>query len=212
MLGLLTEASIQTIIMVFVSTLIAVVIGLPLGIKLVLSQKDGLEENLGLYGILSSIINLLRSVPFIILMLLLFPLSRLILGTSIGTKAAVIPLSISASPFVARLIEQNINSVEKGKIDAAISMGASTWEVVRMQIKEAMPAIINSITTTTVNIIGYSAMAGSIGGGGLGDTAIRYGVYRGETNTLWLAVILLVIFVQIIQFIGTSLAKAIDKK
>lgn len=212
MLELLTEASIQTIIMVFVSTLIAVVIGLPLGIKLVLSQKDGLEENLGLYGILSSIINLLRSVPFIILMLLLFPLSRLILGTSIGTKAAVIPLSISASPFVARLIEQNINSVEKGKIDAAISMGASTWEVVRMQIKEAMPAIINSITTTTVNIIGYSAMAGSIGGGGLGDTAIRYGVYRGETNTLWLAVILLVIFVQIIQFIGTSLAKAIDKK
>lgn len=212
MLELLTEASIQTIIMVFVSTLIAVVIGLPLGIKLVLSQKDGLEENLGLYGILSSIINLLRSVPFIILMLLLFPLSRLIFGTSIGTKAAVIPLSISASPFVARLIEQNINSVEKGKIDAAISMGASTWEVVRMQIKEAMPAIINSITTTTVNIIGYSAMAGSIGGGGLGDTAIRYGVYRGETNTLWLAVILLVIFVQIIQFIGTSLAKAIDKK
>ncbi len=180
MLELLTEASIQTIIMVFVSTLIAVVIGLPLGIKLVLSQKGGLEENLGLYGILSSIINLLRSVPFIILMLLLFPLSRLILGTSIGTKAAVIPLSISASPFVARLIEQNINSVEKGKIDAAISMGASTWEVVRMQIKEAMPAIINSITTTTVNIIGYSAMAGSIGGGGLGDTAIRYGVYRGE--------------------------------
>ena len=118
MLELLTEASIQTIIMVFVSTLIAVVIGLPLGIKLVLSQKGGLEENLGLYGILSSIINLLRSVPFIILMLLLFPLSRLILGTSIGTKAAVIPLSISASPFVARLIEQNINSVEKGKIDA----------------------------------------------------------------------------------------------
>ncbi len=212
MLELLTEASIQTIIMVFVSTLIAVVIGLPLGIKLVLSQKGGLEENLGLYGILSSIINLLRSVPFIILMLLLFPLSRLILGTSIGTKAAVIPLSISASPFVARLIEQNINSVEKGKIDAAISMGASTWEVVRMQIKEAMPAIINSITTTTVNIIGYSAMAGSIGGGGLGDTAIRYGVYRGETNTLWLAVILLVIFVQIIQFIGTSLAKSINKK
>lgn len=212
MLELLTEASIQTIIMVFVSTLIAVVIGLPLGIKLVLSQKGGLEENLGLYGILSSIINLLRSVPFIILMLLLFPLSRLILGTSIGTKAAVIPLSISASPFVARLIEQNINSVEKGKIDAAISMGAFTWEVVRMQIKEAMPAIINSITTTTVNIIGYSAMAGSIGGGGLGDTAIRYGVYRGETNTLWLAVILLVIFVQIIQFIGTSLAKSINKK
>ena len=212
MLELLTEASIQTIIMVFVSTLIAVVIGLPLGIKLVLSQKDGLEENLGLYGILSSIINLLRSVPFIILMLLLFPLSRLILGTSIGTKAAVIPLSISASPFVARLIEQNINSLEKCKIEAAISSGASTWEVVRMQIKEAMPAIINSITTTTVNIIGYSAMAGSIGGGGLGDTAIRYGVYRGETNTLWLAVILLVIFVQIIQFIGTSLAKAIDKK
>ena len=212
MLDLLVQASIQTLIMVFMSTLIAVVIGLPLGIRLVLSQKDGLEENLALYGILSSIINLLRSVPFIILMLLLFPLSRLILGTSIGTKAAVIPLSISASPFVARLIEQNINSVEKGKIDAAISMGASTWEVIRMQIKEAMPAIINSITTTTVNIIGYSAMAGSIGGGGLGDTAIRYGVYRGETKTLWLAVILLVIFVQIIQFIGTSLAKAIDKK
>lgn len=212
MLDLLVQASIQTLIMVFMSTLIAVVIGLPLGIRLVLSQKDGLEENLALYGILSSIINLLRSVPFIILMLLLFPLSRLILGTSIGTKAAVIPLSISASPFVARLIEQNINSVEKGKIDAAISMGASTWEVIRMQIKEAMPAIINSITTTTVNIIGYSAMAGSIGGGGLGDTAIRYGVYRGETKTLWLAVILLVIFVQIIQFIGTSLAKAVNKK
>lgn len=212
MVDLLYEASIQSIIMVFASAAIAIVIGLPLGVILVLTQAGGLKENSGVYNILSSLINLLRSVPFIILMLILFPLSRIILGTSIGTTAAIIPLSISASPFVARLIEQNLNNVDKGKIEAAIAMGSSDVDIIRVQIKEALPSIVSSVTTTLVNIIGYSAMAGSIGGGGLGDTAIRYGVYRNETSTLWVAVVILVVFVQIIQISGTALSKAINKK
>ena len=212
MKDLLIEASIQTIVMVLISSLLAFIIGMPLALILVLTQKDGLMENKGIYNLISGIINLLRSVPFIILMLILFPLSRLILGTSIGTKPAIIPLAISASPFLARLIEGNINEVDKGKADAALSMGAGKVEIITMQIKEALPAIISSTTNTTVNLIGYSAMAGSIGGGGLGDAAIRYGVYIGDNKVLWASVVILVIFVQVIQLTGTGLASAINKK
>lgn len=209
---ILLEGLGQTLIMVLVSTFIAFAIGIPLGIILVLSQKDGLKERPSLYRILSSIINILRSVPFIILMIILFPLSRRIVGTSIGTKAAIIPLAVSAAPFVARLIEENLNNVDKGKIDASISMGASLGQTVRMMLKEALPQIIATISNTTVNIIGYSAMAGSIGGGGLGDIAIRYGLYRGENKMLLAAVVTLVALVQIIHLIGLVLARKLNKK
>lgn len=209
---ILLEGLGQTLIMVLVSTFIAFAIGIPLGIILVLSQKDGLKERPSLYRILSSIINILRSVPFIILMIILFPLSRKIVGTSIGTKAAIIPLAVSAAPFVARLIEENLNNVDKGKIDASISMGASLGQTVRMMLKEALPQIIATISNTTVNIIGYSAMAGSIGGGGLGDIAIRYGLYRGENKMLLAAVVTLVALVQIIHLIGLVLARKLNKK
>ena len=209
---ILLEGLGQTLIMVLVSTFIAFAIGIPLGIILVLSQKDGLKERPSLYRVLSSIINILRSVPFIILMIILFPLSRKIVGTSIGTKAAIIPLAVSAAPFVARLIEENLNNVDKGKIDASISMGASLGQTVKMMLKEALPQIIATISNTTVNIIGYSAMAGSIGGGGLGDIAIRYGLYRGENKMLLAAVVTLVALVQIIHLIGLVLARKFNKK
>jgi len=164
--NLIAEASMQTVVMVLVSSLIAVLIGIPIGIILVLTQKAGLKENQGLYNTLNSFINLLRSIPFIILMILLFPLSRTIVGTSIGTKAAIIPLAISASPSVARAIEENLNNISSGKVQAALSMGASHFQVVKMLLKEALPQIISTISSTTVGIIGYSAMAGTIGGGG----------------------------------------------
>lgn len=209
---ILLEGLVQTLIMVLVSTIIAFAIGIPLGIILVLSQKDGLKERPSLYRVLSSIINILRSVPFIILMIILFPLSRKIVGTSIGTKAAIIPLAVSAAPFVARLIEENLNNVDKGKIDASISMGASLGQTVKMMLKEALPQIIATISNTTVNIIGYSAMAGSIGGGGLGDIAIRYGLYRGENKILLAAVVILVALVQVIHLTGLVLARKINKK
>lgn len=209
---ILLEGLVQTLIMVLVSTFIAFAIGIPLGIILVLSQKDGLKERPSLYRVLSSIINILRSVPFIILMIILFPLSRKIVGTSIGTKAAIIPLAVSAAPFVARLIEENLNNVDKGKIDASISMGASLGQTVKMMLKEALPQIIATISNTTVNIIGYSAMAGSIGGGGLGDIAIRYGLYRGENKILLAAVVILVALVQVIHLTGLVLARKINKK
>lgn len=212
MIDILLESTLQTLIMVGVSTLIALLIGLPLGIILVVSQRGGLKENQKIYGVLSSIINILRSVPFIILMILLFPLSRIIVGTSIGTKAAIIPLAISAAPFVARLVEQNLNQVDKGKVDAALAMGAKRSGIIKMLVREALPQLISTISTTTVNIIGYSAMAGSIGGGGLGDAAIRFGLYRGETAILLAAVVILVALVQIIHLSGLKLARTINKK
>lgn len=208
---LLLEASLQTIVMVLVSTLVAAIIGIPIGIILILSQKGGLKENSTIYSVLNGIINLLRSIPFIILMILLFPLSRLIVGTSIGTKAAIIPLAISASPAVARAIEQNLNNVDSGKVEASLSMGSNHFQVVKMLLREALPAIVATITTTTVNIIGYSAMAGTIGGGGLGDVAIRYGLHRGDTAMLIGAVIILVVFVQLINLLGSLLSKRVDK-
>lgn len=203
----------ETLVMVLASTIIALLIGLPLGIILTNTRPGGLNESAKIYSILDGIINVLRSFPFVILMIVVFPLSRLIVGRSYGTAAMIIPLSLSAAPFVARLMEGYFIQVDSGIIEAAKSMGSTNKEIIfKVLIPEAMPMLVSGITMTLINVIGYSAMAGVMGGGGLGDVANRYGYQRNEPLILWSAVIVIIILVQIVQFIGNKIAENIDKR
>ncbi len=203
----------ETLVMVLASTIIALLIGLPLGIILTNTRPGGLNESAKVYSILDGIINVLRSFPFVILMIVVFPLSRLIVGKSYGTAAMIIPLSLSAAPFVARLMEGYFIQVDSGIIEAAKSMGSTNKEIIfKVLIPEAMPMLVSGITMTLINVIGYSAMAGVMGGGGLGDVANRYGYQRNEPLILWSAVIVIIILVQIVQFIGNKIAENIDKR
>lgn len=199
--------------MVALSTVFSLALGFPLGILLVITEKGGIWERLSLNSVLSAVVNVFRSFPFIILMIFVMPLTKVIVGKSIGTLATVVPLSIAAAPFVARIIESALKEVDKGIIEAVSSMGASTFEIItKVLIPEAMPSLVLGITLTIINLIGYSAMAGAIGGGGLGDLAIRYGYHRFQTNVMIASVILIIILVQVIQFIGNKLALIIDKR
>lgn len=203
----------QTLIMVFASTFIAIVLGLPLGVILTITRKDGLCQNLKIYFVLDKIINILRSFPFIILVIVVFPLSRILVGKAYGTAAMIIPLSISAAPFVARLMEGYFNQIDKGIIEAAKSVGSTNVQIItRVLIPEAMPMIVNGITMTLINVVGYSAMAGAIGGGGLGDIAIRYGYQMRDEVILWSTVVLIILIVQIVQVIGNRIEKKIDRR
>lgn len=203
----------QTLVMVLASTIIALLIGIPLGIILKTTRPGGLTESTKLYSILDGIINVLRSFPFVILMIVVFPLSRLIVGKSYGTAAMIIPLSLSAAPFVARLMEGYFIQVDQGIIEAAKSMGSTKREIIfKVLIPEAMPMVVTGITMTIINVIGYSAMAGVMGGGGLGDVANRYGYQRNEPLILWSAVIVIIILVQIVQLIGNKIAEKIDRR
>lgn len=203
----------ETVYMSFASSFFAIVLGLPLGILLVMSQKDGIKENLKLYHVLDVIINVLRSIPILILIVLLFPLSRFLVGRSTGTAAAIVPMFISAAPFVARIMEQSLNEVDKGIIEAARSMGVTDYEMVRhVMVPEALPSIINGVTIVMINLIGYSAIAGVIGGGGLGDLALQFGYYRKEKMALYLSVIIIVLLVQIVQLSGNTLRRVLDKR
>lgn len=210
---LIFRALFETLYMVIFSTLFAIIFGFPIGLVLVLTQKGGLLENLNLNNALNSIINTARSIPFIIMIIILFPLSRIIVGTSIGSTAAIVPLSIAASPFVARIIETSLNEVDKKVIEAAVSLGANIPQIVfKVMIKESLPSLISGITLTIINILGYSAMAGAIGGGGLGDLAIRYGYQRFRTDILIATVIILILFVETIQRMGSKLSRKFDKR
>lgn len=213
MLELLIPSLLETLYMVFFSTIFSLTIGFPLGILLVITEKNGIWKKPLLNQVLNVIINILRSFPFIILMILVFPLSKLIVGSTIGTTATIVPLSIAAAPFVARVIETALKEVDSGIIEASLSMGATVPQIVfKVLIPEAMPSLIMGVTLTIINLIGYSAMAGAIGGGGLGDLAIRYGLYRFETNIMITSVIIIIILVQGIQILGNKLAISIDKK
>ncbi|CCJ34349.1 MULTISPECIES: methionine ABC transporter permease [Caloramator] len=210
---LIFRALFETLYMVIFSTLFAIIFGFPIGLVLVLTQKGGLLENLNLNNALNSIINTARSIPFIIMIIILFPLSRIIVGTSIGSTAAIVPLSIAASPFVARIIETSLNEVDKKVIEAAVSLGANIPQIVfKVMVKESLPSLISGITLTIINILGYSAMAGAIGGGGLGDLAIRYGYQRFRTDILIATVIILILFVETIQRMGSKLSRKFDKR
>ncbi len=212
MVDILLPALIETIYMSLVSTFFAVVIGFFLAIILILTSKGGLKENLKVYSILDVTINTLRSFPFIILMIVLFPLTKFLIGKSIGTTAAIIPLTIGAAPFIARLIESSLKEVEKGVVEAAKSFGASDWQIIfKVMLVEALPSIISAITLTLITVIGFSAMAGAVGGGGLGDVAIKYGYYRFQTETMIYTVLILIALVQVVQSLGDYLYKIIKK-
>ncbi|HLR35572.1 MAG TPA: methionine ABC transporter permease [Tissierellales bacterium] len=199
--------------MVFSSTIFSLLLGFPLGTLLVITEKNSLWEKPILNQILNGIINILRSIPFIILMILVFPLSKLIVHKTTGTTATIVPLSIAAAPFVARIIESALKEVDQGIVEASLSMGATVPQIIfKVLIPEAMPSLVMGITLTIINLIGFSAMAGAIGGGGLGNLAIRYGLYRFEKDIMFVSVGIIILLVQVIQLLGNKLAKSIDKK
>ena len=203
----------ETLYMTLVSTLVGYVIGLPMGIILTVSDKDGIKPNAVLYKILDVIANIVRSVPFIILLVLLIPFTRLVVGKSYGSTATIVPLVIAAAPYIARMVESSLKEVDAGVIEAARSMGASNLQIVfKVMLVEARTSLIVGATIVRGTVLGYSAMAGVIGGGGLGDIAIQYGYYRWQGDIMWATVILLVILVQAMQFAGTKLAKKVDKR
>lgn len=213
MADLIISSLLETLYMVFFSTIFSLVIGFPLGVLLVITEKGNIWEKPTLNRILSGVINVLRSFPFLILMILLFPLSKVIVGKTIGTTATIIPLAIAAAPFVARVIESSLKEVDRGVIELGLAMGATIPKIIfKILIPEAMPSLIMGITLTIINLIGYSAMAGAIGGGGLGDLAIRYGLYRFEKDIMIVSVIVIILLVQGIQYLGTMLANRVNKK
>lgn len=200
---MLWTSSLETLYMVFFSTVFALLLGFPFGILLVITKENGLWEHLKFHQVLETSINILRSFPFIILMIVLFPLSRVITGTTIGSTAAIVPLAIGTAPFVARMIEGALLEVDSGLIEASESMGASNWTIIRkVMIPEATSSLINGITITIISLIGYSSMAGAIGAGGLGDLAIRYGYQRFQIDLMCYAIVILLIIVQATQWIG----------
>lgn len=210
---LLITGTLDTLQMTVISTIMAMIIGIPLGVVLVVTSKGHILENAALNKILGAIVNATRSIPFIILMVAIIPFTRMVVGTSIGTTAACVPLTLAAIPFLARLVETSIKDIQFGVIEAAQSMGASPFQIIRkVLLPEALPTIIDNVTVLIVNLIGYSAMAGAIGGGGLGDIAIRYGYQRFQGDIMLATIIILIIMVQVIQMIGDGLSKSMNKK
>lgn len=211
---LILTATGETSLMVLFSAVFSLVLGLPLGILLCISDPAaGIKPKSALYHVLSRIVNVLRSFPFIILMILLFPFSRFIIGTSIGTAATIVPLSIAAAPFVARIIETALKEVDSGVIQAARAMGSSTMQIItKVLLPEALPSLIDGVTLTIINLIGYSAMAGAIGGGGLGDLAIRYGYQGFRPGIMAVCVVIILVMVEIVQLIGTTLSNRISSR
>lgn len=211
MVEILSEALGQTLYMVLFSTIFSGIIGFIIAIVLILTADDGLKPNKYIYNIFDVVINILRSFPFVILMVVITPLTKIIIGTSIGSTAAIIPLTIAAAPFVARVIESALKEVDKGVIEAAKSFGASDSQIIfKVMLKEAIPSIISGLTLTVISIIGYSAIAGTIGAGGLGDAAVRYGYQRFQTDIMIPTVIILIIIVQGLQSLGNYIYKKLS--
>ncbi|MBP8785399.1 MAG: ABC transporter permease [Synergistaceae bacterium] len=208
MVNELLEALLETLHMVFLSTLFSVLFGFALALAMVLTGQEHFHPNKAIYRTLDLMVNLLRSFPFIILMIAIIPLTRMIAGTSIGSTAAIVPLTIAATPFVARIMETSLLEVDKGVIEAARAFGATNWQILtRVMVREALPAIILNIAVIAINLLGYSAMAGVVGGGGLGDLAIKYGYNRFQTDVMIYSVAVLIVIVQIVQSIGNMLYK-----
>ena len=197
----------------FVSGFFGFVLGLPVGVLLYVTRPGQIVANAKLYRTLSALVNIFRSIPFIILMVAIIPLTRLIAGTSIGTTAACVPLTIAAIPFLARLVETSIREINAGVIEAAQAMGASPVQIIwKVLLPEALPTIIDNVTVLIVNLISYSAMAGAIGGGGLGDIAIRYGYQRFQGDVMIATIVVLIVLVQIVQSIGDGLSRKVNKR
>ena len=213
MVDLLTKALGETVYMVAVSMIIATALGVPLGVLLQTTKKGGILEAPALNKAVGGVVNAVRSIPFIILMVAIIPFTRLIVGSAIGTTAAMVPLVIAAIPFIGRQVETSLTEVPYGLVEAALSMGATPMQIIRrVLLPEAMPSIIQQLTTVVISLVGESAMAGAIGGGGLGDLAIRYGYQRFRPDVMIATVIILIVLVQLVQFLGNLLAKRLNKK
>lgn len=210
-IGQISSACWQTILMVVIASLFSVLGGLPIGVILFITEKNRLWPKPLFYRILSIIVNAARSIPFIILMVAIIPLTRFIVGTSIGTAAAIVPLSLCAIPFFARLTQTALQEIPAGLIEASQAMGASTWQIVwHILLPESFPTLVRGITLTAITLVGYSAMAGAVGGGGLGNLAIQYGYERFEVNIMIATVAILIILVQLLQYIGDLIAKKLS--
>lgn len=213
LLNSLWIATVETFYMVSISALLAAVFGLPLGLLLVITSPQSFLANATVHRVLGAVVNAGRSLPFIILLVAIIPLTRIIVGTTIGSTAALVPLTLSAIPFFARVAETSLLEVDRGLIEAAESMGCNYQQIIlKVLIPEALPSLVLGFTIMVISLIGYSAMAGAIGGGGLGDLAIRYGYQRFDTKVMLLTVVLLIALVQVVQFLGDSLAQQLRKR
>lgn len=203
----------ETLYMTLISTFLGYLLGMPLGILLTITDKDGIRPNAAVYKVMDAVSNIFRSIPFLILLVLIQPLTKLIVGKSYGSTAMIVPLTIAAAPYIARMVESSLKEVDHGVIEAAQSMGADTWTIVyKVMLTEARTSLIVNATIATGTILGYSAMAGTVGAGGLGDIAIRYGYYRYEADIMIVTVIILVLLVQIMQGIGMMISKKLDRR
>ena len=210
---MLLEGIRDTVYMTVASTFFGYVIGLPMGIALTVTDKDGLKPNAAVYRVLDVISNIVRSIPFLILLILLIPFTRFVVGKSYGSTATIVPLIICAAPYIARLVESSLKEVDKGVVEAAKSMGASNFQIVtRVLLVEGRTSLITGATIAMGTILGYSAMAGTVGGGGLGDIAVRYGYYRWQTDIMIITVILIILLFQLFQNIGMKIAAKLDKR
>lgn len=210
---MLLEGVRDTLYMTLASTFFGYVLGLPLGVILAVTDKDGIKPNAFIYKILDIIVNILRSIPFLILLILVIPITRAIVGKTYGSTATVVPLVIAAAPFIARMVESSLKEVNGGVIEAAQSMGAGTFTIIwKVLLEEARTSLLVGVTIALGTILGYSAMAGVVGGGGLGDIAIRYGYYRYQTDIMLVTIVILVLLVQIMQWVGMLLSKKLDRR
>ncbi len=210
---MLLEGTYETLLMTFASTIFAYIIGLPLGVTMVITDVRGINPNKTINTVLGTIINIGRSIPFVILIVAVIPLTRFIVGKAIGPVAAIVPLTIAAAPFVARMVETALQEVDPGVVEAAKTMGATNEQIaLKVLLPEAVPSLIRGFSITTITLIGYSAMAGAFGAGGLGDIAIRYGHHRYQADIMWVTVVLIVVIVQAIQMCFELAAKKIDKR
>lgn len=210
---LLTFGTLDTLYMVLLSTIVSIILGVPLGVLLLVTSKGYFWDSPRFYAVLGTVVNALRSIPFIILMVAIIPITKFIVGTSIGTTAAIVPLTVSTIPFLGRLVETSLRTVPYGLIEAAQSLGASPFRIIRkVLIPEALPELVQNFTLTVIVIIGCSAMAGTIGGGGLGDIAIRYGYMRFQVQIMVMTVIILILMVQLTQWIGDIITKKVDHR
>ena len=210
---MLLEGVLDTLYMTLAATFLSYVFGLVMGVVLVICRKDGIRPNALVYGVLDVVVNLTRSFPFLILMIAVIPFTRFLVGTTIGNNATVVPLVLAAAPFVARLVEASLLEVDSGVVEAAQSMGASTWQIIRkVLLPEALPSLINGSAVSAITILGYSAMSGAVGGGGLGKLAIMYGYNRYQTDIMIMTVVLLIIIVQAFQSFGNWATRRSDKR
>ena len=210
---MVVEGIFVTLYMTLATTFMGYVLGLPMGIALGITAPKGLRPNKIIYKVLDVVVNVVRSFPFLILLIVIQPLTRIIVGKSYGPTATIVPLTLSAAPFIARMVESSLLEVDHGVIEAAQSMGANLWTIIwKVMIGEAKTSLIVNVTIALGTILGYSAMAGIVGGGGLGDIAIRYGYYRYDSSIMWVTVGLLIVLVQLMQYVGMKLSKKLDKR